>query len=176
MLRTIDVQNVPLGNALYVNMKIIWSQNFQSHKKRIKNCESKYVLMKKVIVHATTAKITVTKRYMHLWHECMKMANVLVKHLVTVCNLPIVFWILEQHATWHQKFDILFLVHYKIQINKLKLRTDITSQWEKKVNYEYKCATITERHSLQHYTTYFWNQTYATGFSIINLIIEKPVA
>ena len=32
------------------------------------NSESKYVSMKKVIVHATTAKITVTKIFMHLWH------------------------------------------------------------------------------------------------------------
>ena len=43
-------------------------------------------LMKKVIVHATTAKITVTKGYMHLWHACMVMTNVLVEMLVTVCN------------------------------------------------------------------------------------------
>ena len=43
-------------------------------------------LMKKVIVHATTAKITVTKRYMHLWHLCMAMTNVLVIVFVTVHN------------------------------------------------------------------------------------------
>ena len=31
--------------------------------------------MKKVIVHATTAKIIVTARYMNLWHECIAMTN-----------------------------------------------------------------------------------------------------
>ena len=41
----------------------------------IANFQSKYVLMKKVIVHATTAKIIVTARYMHLWHECLEMTN-----------------------------------------------------------------------------------------------------
>ena len=50
------------------------------------NGESKYVLMKKVIVYMTTVKITMTKRYIHLWHVCLAMTNVLVKHLVTVCN------------------------------------------------------------------------------------------
>ena len=50
------------------------------------NGESKYVLMIKVIVHTTTAKIKATKRYMHLWHVCLVMMNVLVEILVTVCN------------------------------------------------------------------------------------------
>ena len=38
-----------------------------------KKGESKYVLMKKVIVHATTAKITTTRRYMNLWRKCLAM-------------------------------------------------------------------------------------------------------
>ena len=41
---------------------------------------------KKVIVHSTTARITVTKGYMHLWHACLLMMNVLVENLVTVHN------------------------------------------------------------------------------------------
>ena len=41
----------------------------------IENFQSKYVLMKKLTVHATTAKIIVTARYMHLWHECIAMTN-----------------------------------------------------------------------------------------------------
>ena len=41
----------------------------------IKNVQSKYVLIKKVILHATTAKIIVTERYMHLRHECLAMTN-----------------------------------------------------------------------------------------------------
>ena len=31
--------------------------------------------MKELIVHATTAKIIVTAKYMHLWHECLEMTN-----------------------------------------------------------------------------------------------------
>ena len=46
-------------------------------------------LMKNVIVHATTAKIIVTKRYMHLCHAWLVMTNVLVKILLTVQNLTI---------------------------------------------------------------------------------------
>ena len=56
----------------------------------MKNDERKYVLMEEVIVHhrknATMAKITTTKRYMHLWHICLIMTNVLVEILVTVRN------------------------------------------------------------------------------------------
>ena len=31
--------------------------------------------MKKVIVHATTAKMIVTARHMPIWHECIAMTN-----------------------------------------------------------------------------------------------------
>ena len=31
--------------------------------------------MKRIIMHATTAKIIVTARYMHLWHECLAITN-----------------------------------------------------------------------------------------------------
>ena len=41
--------------------------------------KAKYVLMKKVIVHATTAKVTVTKIYIHPWHVYLVMMNFLVK-------------------------------------------------------------------------------------------------
>ena len=37
--------------------------------------EIKYVLMKKVIVHAKTAKIMMTIIYTHLWHACLVMTN-----------------------------------------------------------------------------------------------------
>ena len=46
----------------------------------------KYVFMKKVTVHVTTAKIAMTKRYMYLWHTYLLMTNVLVESSVTVCN------------------------------------------------------------------------------------------
>ena len=52
----------------------------------MRNSESKYVLMKKVIVHVTTEKIIVTVGYMHLWHAYLVMTNVLVEILVTVHN------------------------------------------------------------------------------------------
>ena len=86
MFRTIDEQNVRLGNALDVDLKIICSQNVQSHQKMMRNGESKYILMKKVIVHSTTTKITVTERYMHLWHVCLAMMNVVAEVFVTVRN------------------------------------------------------------------------------------------
>ena len=60
-----DKWNIHLGNALDVDMKITLSQNVQS----------KNGLMKKVIVHATMAKIRVTEIFMHLWHECLAMTN-----------------------------------------------------------------------------------------------------
>ena len=31
--------------------------------------------MKKLIVHATAAKIILTAIYMHLWHECLEIKN-----------------------------------------------------------------------------------------------------
>ena len=89
MFHPIDKWNVPLENALDVDLNITRSQNIQS----------KYVLMRKVIIHATTTKIMVTTRYRHLWHECLAMTNVQVEILVTVRNEPIGFWILEQCAT-----------------------------------------------------------------------------
>ena len=54
--------------------------------KKMSNVKSKYVLLKKIIVHATTAKITVIKIHMHLWHVCLVMMNVLVEFFVTVHN------------------------------------------------------------------------------------------
>ena len=65
MFHTIDKWNVRLGNSLDVDLKIMWSPNVQS----------KYVLLKKVIMHATMAKRIVTARYMHLWHECLATTN-----------------------------------------------------------------------------------------------------
>ena len=65
MFHPIDKWNVRLGNSLDVDLKI----------KRSQNVQSKYVLMKKVILHVTTAKIIVTARYMHIWHECLTTTN-----------------------------------------------------------------------------------------------------
>ena len=34
-----------------------------------------YVLLKKLIMHETSAKMIVTARYMHIWLECLAMMN-----------------------------------------------------------------------------------------------------
>ena len=81
LIRTIDKRNGHLENVLDVDMKITLLQSVKNHQNIMKNGKSKYVLMKKVIVHATMAKITVTKIYMHLWHACLVMTNVLVTFL-----------------------------------------------------------------------------------------------
>ena len=75
MFHPIDICNVRLGNALDVDLKITLSKNVLSHQNIMRDGEIKYVLMKKVIVHATTAKITMTIRYTHLWHECLVMTK-----------------------------------------------------------------------------------------------------
>ena len=65
MLHPIDKCNLHLRNALDVDLKVTLLQNFLSHQKIMKNGESKYVLIKKLIAHAATAKITMTIRYTH---------------------------------------------------------------------------------------------------------------
>ena len=76
MFHPMDKRNVRLRNALDVDLNIIGLQNVQS----------KYFLMKKVIVRATTAKKIVTAIYMHLWHECLAMKIFQVEILVIVRN------------------------------------------------------------------------------------------
>ena len=83
---TTDQQNLCLGTLLDKNMKTTKLQNVQSQQKRLRNGESKYVLMKKLIAHETMAKQIVTKIFMYLWHICMIMKIFLVEVLVTVCN------------------------------------------------------------------------------------------
>ena len=91
--------NLRLRNVLDVDLKIIELQNIRRHQMILRNGESKYVVMKKVIVNATTGEITLTKRYMHLWHVFLIMMNVIVETLVTVSNGPIGFYNLEQRFT-----------------------------------------------------------------------------
>ena len=86
MFHLAEIRNVRLANALDVDLKITLSQNVLSHQKIMRNGKGKYVLMKKVIAHATTAKITMTIGYTHLWHECLAMTNAKVKIMVTVRN------------------------------------------------------------------------------------------
>ena len=49
-------RNGRLENVLDIDLNIKSLQNIQIHKKIIRNGEIKYVLMKELIVHATTAK------------------------------------------------------------------------------------------------------------------------
>ena len=86
VIQTIDKRNGNLKNVLDVDLKITYLKIFQIHQKITINGKSKNVLMKKVIVHATMARITVTKRYMHLRQACLVMTNILVENLVTVHN------------------------------------------------------------------------------------------
>ena len=48
---------------------------FSKPPKIMRNGESKYVLIKRVIVHGTIAKITTTIRYTHIWNECLVITN-----------------------------------------------------------------------------------------------------
>ena len=66
MFHLTDIQNVCLEYALDVDMKIALSQNVPSQQKISRNGKGMYVLIKKVIVHATTEKITMTIRYTNL--------------------------------------------------------------------------------------------------------------
>ena len=75
MFHLTEIQNIRLGNALDMDLRITLSQNFTSNQEIMRNGEGKYVLMKILIVHATTAKITITIRYMHIWHEYLAMTN-----------------------------------------------------------------------------------------------------
>ena len=110
VIRSTDKRNGCLENILDVDLKITSLQNVQIHQRKMINGEIKYVLMKKVILHAETVRITMNKKCMHIWHVCLVMTNILVEILVTVRNWPIGFWIMGQCATWHQRFHILFQV------------------------------------------------------------------
>ena len=61
-------------------------KNVPSHQKTVRKDAMQYVLMKKVIVHETTAKMKTTIRLMHLWHECLVMTNAKVESMATVRN------------------------------------------------------------------------------------------
>ena len=86
MFHLTEIWNVRLRNDLDVDLNITLLQNVLSHQNIMRNGERKYVLMKKVIVHATTAKIKMTIRYRNLWHKCLAMTSAKVKSMVTVRN------------------------------------------------------------------------------------------
>ena len=108
MIRITDVQNVRLTNVLYADLMIIWLKNVRRHLKRVRNGESKYVLMKEAIVqqrnNATTEKMSTTKRYMHICHVCLIMTNFMVENFGVGSQLR--NWILDSGSTCHMKPDI----------------------------------------------------------------------
>ena len=75
-------------------------------------------------------------------------------------------WILDSGATCHMTPEISDIIPGSLEDTDkyIEMWTDIMSRQNKEVKYKYKYATITERLSLHHYTTYFWIQTYATGY------------
>ena len=95
-------------------MKIISFQNVQSYQKIIKNGKNKYVLMKKVILHAKTAKITVNKIYMPLSHVCLALTNVQVKiwWQFAIDQLEFGFWSNMTHDTRSFIFYSRFIRRY----------------------------------------------------------------
>ena len=82
-------------------------QIYRSHQKVTRNGKIKYVLMKKVIVHTTTEKITVTKRYMHLW--CMfRHYKCPSRNFGDISQLT--NWILDSVATCHMTPEVLYFI------------------------------------------------------------------
>ena len=66
--------------------------------------------------------------------------------------------ILDYVSTCHKTQEFSDFIPGSLEdtrIKTLKLRTNITSQQNKKVKYKYKCTTITVRHSSQRYIMYF---------------------
>ena len=86
VIQITDIRNVHLGNILDVDLNITYLLNVRSQLNRMINGEIKYVSMKKLIVHVTTAKISIIKMYMHIWHVCLIITNVSVRSPVTVRN------------------------------------------------------------------------------------------
>ena len=83
-------QNVQIANVLDADLYITSFLNFQNHINITIDEKSMSLLEKGVIVHhknnVTIMIMTMTKRYMHLWHLCLIMTKFLVDILVTVRN------------------------------------------------------------------------------------------
>ena len=86
VLHLTKIRIVQHGNALDADLKIILSQNVPNHQKKVRKDASLKKLIKKLIVHATTAMMTMNIRYTHIWHECLVMINAKVKTMAKVCN------------------------------------------------------------------------------------------
>ena len=86
VLRLTKIQIVQLGNALDADLKIILSQNVPSHLKTVIKDASLANLRKKAIVRKTTAMMTMTLKYTHLWHEFLMMNKAKTKIMAIVRN------------------------------------------------------------------------------------------
>ena len=72
-------------------------------------------------------------------------------------SLQLTKWILYYVATCHMTPEVSYFIPGSLEDTDKYIevadRHHLTAK--QKVKNEYKCATITERHSSQHYTTYF---------------------
>ena len=73
VLSQTKIQIVQIGNALDADLKIILSQNVPNHIKTVRKTASLTKLRKREIVQKTTATMTMTLKYTHLWHEFLMM-------------------------------------------------------------------------------------------------------
>ena len=86
VLHITKIRIIQLRNALDADHRIIGSQNVPSHLKIMRKDASLKNLGEKVIVHATTAMMTMNLKYTHLWHKCLVMTNKKVKTMAKVRN------------------------------------------------------------------------------------------
>ena len=103
-----DKQNVCLANSLDVDLNITSSKTVQNNLKIIRNTARIMYVLKNKKVHATTAKILMTKRYTHIWHECLLMTNVLEEILVAV-QLDFRFWSNVPHDAGSFRFYLRYI-------------------------------------------------------------------
>ena len=75
-------------------------------------------------------------------------------------------WILDSGATCHMTLEVADFIPGSLEDTDKFIEVadghHVTAK--KKVQYVYKCATITERHLSQPYITYYWHRTCATDY------------
>ena len=75
-------------------------------------------------------------------------------------------WILYLGATCHMTPEVSYFVPGSLEYTDryIEVARGHHVMAKQKFKYKYKCSTIIERHSSQHYTTYFYHRAYATGY------------
>ena len=86
MFHLTEIRIVRLGDVIYADLNITLSQNVPSHLKTVRKDASMKNLRTKVIVCATTAMMTMTLKYMHIWHECLMGTNAKINIMAIVRN------------------------------------------------------------------------------------------